>query len=172
MATPKLKSSNKDINYDLLKLLENTSGVIKKNNVQDFSNKFMNVQNQGEKGENDNGMENLHKLLGNGHLLDGNTLISNPKRDLARKQIADKLTDTTPNKHNGVKLLVLLVIVVIIILSCVYLSKKLRQYLQNEGPTMIYGQRKGRLGLYLEHNYNRFEDSTSDTNTLPSRETK
>ena len=95
-----------------------------------------------------------------------------PKRNLGSKQIKEEITDTKPNKKNGIKLLLLLVIVVIIISSCVFVSKKMKEYINSE-ESAFSSKRKGIIELYQGQKFKKMKEDPADNgNNVSFQDTK
>ena len=96
-----------------------------------------------------------------------------PKRNLSKKDIKKEITDTKPNKKNGMKLLLLLVIVIIVISSCVFVSRKMKEYINSDESTFVAQQRKGKLELYQGQKFKKMKEEPSENgNNISIQDTK
>lgn len=95
------------------------------------------------------------------------------KRNLGAEKIKEEITDTKPNKKNGIKLLLLLVIVVIIISSCVFVSKKMKEYINSEESAFVAQKRKGIIELYQGQKFKKMKEDPADNgNNVSFQDTK
>lgn len=97
-----------------------------------------------------------------GHNTNNGLINSSIKRNLSGKDLTNEITDTKPSKKNGIKLLILLLFVVVIFGGCLFINRKMREYINNDETVMITHHRKGRLELYTGQKFKKFKDDPRD----------
>jgi len=107
---------------------------------------------------NDNDSETRRQLDTSGTSDNGISDTQEADNQSVRRVSKHATTDSKPNKHNGIKLVILLVLIIIIVTGCYYLSRKMTNYIESEKTVTITQPRKGRLGLYKGLKFKRMED--------------
>mmetsp|Transcript_23360 Transcript_23360/g.23296 ORF Transcript_23360/g.23296 Transcript_23360/m.23296 type:complete len:171 (+) Transcript_23360:15-527(+) len=94
-----------------------------------------------------------------------NNLDSSPQHRYLSK-IGDELKDTKASPKNGVKVLVLLLLVALTITLCLYVNKKLRNYIDNDNSVALTQARQGPFKMLTKNSFVRFKDEETEESVV------
>lgn len=91
-------------------------------------------------------------------------------RNLSKKIVSElaKSSYTKPNKHNGIRVLLVLFFTVLIIGGCMLISRKMRSYIEQDTSVMITQCRKGKMELYTGQRFYKLKEDIVDCSNVSS----